>query len=249
MRILEAHTGISAKIAQKAGFDGIWISSLTESASKGLPDNELTAGEERLRTIREIRRVCDLPIIVDWDTGGKAEHLLHWIPELEKAGVDIVVLEDKTGLKKNSLLKEAEHILEDIDVFSDKLMAAKGAVDNMLVFARVESLIAKKSMYNALIRAEAYLQSGADGIVIHSKQQISAEEVMTFAYKFKKQFNKPLMAIPTTYNLPKKHQFDIVVYANHMLRASVKAMQVAADKLIKDDKNIDMISVKELLCI
>jgi len=224
--MLEAHNGLSSRIVEQSNFDGIWVSSLTESASKGLPDNEITSGEERLRTIREIRRASSKPIIVDWDTGGQVEHFTFWLKELERAGVSAVVIEDKSFPKRNSLLKgDKLHILEDVDKFSEKIKRGKEAVEDMMVIARLESLIAKKSMYEALIRAEAFLKAGADGIVIHSKSEVSAREVMEFAEKYKKEFSQPLVAIPTTYDLPTEHPFDIVIYANHLLRASLKAMK------------------------
>ena len=232
--MLEAHNGLSSRIVEQSNFDGIWVSSLTESASKGLPDNVLTSGEERVRTIKEIRRTSTKPIIVDWDTGGQTEHFTFWLKELERVGVSAVVIEDKSFPKRNSLLEgDKLHILESVDRFSEKIKKGKGVVKDMMVIARLESLIAKRSMYEALIRAEAFLEAGADGIVIHSKSEVSADEVMRFAEKYKKEFSQPLVAIPTTYVLPEPHPFDIIIYANHLLRASLKAMEDFAETFDK----------------
>lgn len=187
-----------------------------------MPDNELISLKERAELVDEIKRVSDKPVLVDIDTGGQIEHLPFNIKEFEKAGAWGVVMEDKKHPKHNSLL-DATHSLEDVDVFVEKIRVAKEATKNMKVFARLESLIAKRSMFEALIRASAYVKAGADGIVIHSKEQISCTEVMEFAKEFKG--NVPLIAIPTTYTLPEEHPFDIVIRANHMLRASIRGME------------------------
>jgi len=245
LNILEAHSGLSAKIVEETGFDGIWSSSLCDSASRCLPDTELVTLDERLNTIQEMRNVTDLPIVMDCDTGGATEHLYYRIKKLERAGVDYFVIEDKAFPKRNSLDKNAKHKLEDVDIFADKLMAAKDAVRDAKIIARVESLIAKKSLYEALLRSEAYLNAGADGILIHSKQKVDATEVMEFAKEYKKKWNKPLVAIPTTYQLPKNHPFDMIIYANHLLRASLRAMKETA-KTLKTD---NIATVKEIFNI
>jgi len=221
MRICEAHSGISAKLVELSDYEGIWVSSLTHSASKGLPDNELVSLKERVELVEEIRRVSTKPIIVDIDTGGRTEHLKYYIDWFKKAGAWALVMEDKRGVKVNSLIENGRHELEDIDTFCEKIKLAK----NIKIFARLESLIAKCSMYEALIRAEAYVKAGADGILIHSKKKVGADEVMEFAEKFRKQFPKTtLIAIPTTYKLPNKHLFDITIDANQMFRASLQGM-------------------------
>jgi len=239
---MEAHNGLSARLVNRSKFDGVWESSLTDSASKGLPDIELVSGDSRLNTIREIKENTDKPLIVDWDTGGQTDHFPYWVKRLEEAGVDAIIIEDKAFPKRNSLLKDAKHILEDVDKFSDKIIAGKKVAKDMLIFARLESLIAKHSMYEALLRAEAFVNAGADGIMIHSKSDVGEKEVMEFAARFREKWDLPLIAVPTTYKLPEKHPFNIVIYANHLLRASLKAMQEFLDT--QDEDKIS--SVKEI---
>jgi 2-methylisocitrate lyase-like PEP mutase family enzyme len=219
--IIEVHNGLSALIADKSKYDGLWISSLTHSASKGLPDTELIPLSERVDLVREIRRVSNKPIYVDVDTGGG--HIGYHAKWLADAGAYALIIEDKAFPKQNSLLKDKKHNLEDIDKFCDKIKEARKS--GIMIIARIESLIAKHSMYEALIRAEAYIQAGANGIMIHSKQQVDCSEVMEFAKKFRESWTLPLIAVPTTYQLPLEHPFDIVIHANHLLRASIKGMQ------------------------
>jgi len=240
---MEAHSGLSALLVEKSEYSGIWVSSLTHSAAKGLPDNELVPLKERIALVEEIRRVAQKPIIVDVDTGGSLEHIPYHMKWFEDAGADMIIMEDKKYPKQNSLLADGKHQLEDVDVFCSKIKAAKGAVSNMKIIARLESLIAKHSMYEALMRAEAYLEAGADGIMIHSKQKIDCTEVMEFATEFRKKHpDTPLVAVPTSYNLPQKHPFNVIIRANHMFRASMKAMLKTAENV--DDA--DMVSVQEI---
>lgn len=241
-QFIESHNGLSALLVDKSKYEGIWVSSLTESASKGMPDIELVSPDSRLNTIREIRNVSSKPIMVDWDTGGSIEHFPYWVRQLENAGVNYIMIEDKCFPKKNSLLEDVNQILEDIDIFCAKIRAGKEVAQKVKIFARVESLIAKKSIHDALIRAEAYVKAGADGIMIHSKQKVEAPEIMEFAKKFKKEFpDIPLVAVPTTYNLPEDHLFEFVITANHLLRASVRAMQNFID-----GKEVELASVEEI---
>lgn len=218
-KIIEVYNGLSALLAEKSDYDGLWISSLTHSASKGLPDTELVSLDERIDLVREIRRVSDKPIYVDVDTGG--HHIESYAKWLADAGANALIIEDKAFPKRNSLL-DTSHNLEDIDKFCEKIKQARSGI---MVIARIESLIAKHSVYEALVRAEAYEKAGADGIMIHSKQQVDCSEVMEFAKKFRKQSKLPLVAVPSTYTLPEKHPFDYVIHANHMLRASIKGMK------------------------
>lgn len=228
MKIIEVHSGISALLAEKSDYDGFWISSLTHAASKGLPDNELVPLKERIDLVSEIKRITTKPIIVDVDTMGAIEHVPYYTKAFEKAGAYAIVIEDKKYPKQNSLLEENSHQLEDVDVFCKKIKAAKesttGVFTGMKIVARLESLIAKRSMEDALIRAEAYVKAGADMILIHSKQKVDAGEVMEFAERFAVMSDVPLVAVPTTYNLPEDHPFEIVITANHLLRASIYAM-------------------------
>ena len=223
-KFLEASNGLAALLVEKSNYDGIWISSLCHAATKGFPDNELVPLKERIELVEEIKRITTKPIMVDIDTGGDIRHVPYYVQWFESAGAWAVVIEDKKYPKENSLLN-TEHQLEDVDIFCEKIRTAKWASKNILIIARLESLIAKKSVNDALIRAGAYLDAGADGILIHSKEEISATEVMEFAERFRKISDKTLIAIPTTYKLPENHPFDIVIYANHLLRASLKGMQ------------------------
>ena len=225
-KYLECHSGLSALLVEKSDYAGLWVSSLTHAAIHGLPDNELVPLKERVDLVEEIRRITTKPILVDIDTGGDIRHLPRYIQWFEKAGAAGVVIEDKKYPKENSLLDNGKHQMEDIDIFCGKIRIAKMASKGMMIIARLESLIAQRSIYDALIRAEAYVSCGADAILIHSKEKIEAREVMEFAAKFQEKFpDIPLVAIPTTYVLPEKHPFSIVIEANQMLRASLKAMQ------------------------
>ena len=241
IEILEAHNGISALLVEKSKYDGIWVSSLTHSAAKGLPDNELVPLTERVDLVRDIKRLTTKPIIVDVDTLGGVEHIPFYVKAFEQAGAYAIVIEDKKYPKQNSLLEKNNHQLEDVDTFCGKITVAKAHVKKMKIIARLESLIAKHSMAEALIRANAYVEAGADMILIHSKQKIEATEVMEFAEKFEKMSDIPLVCVPTTYVLPKEHPFKIVIHANQLLRVSLKAMQ---DYI--DGKGICMVGVEDI---
>jgi 2-methylisocitrate lyase-like PEP mutase family enzyme len=159
--------------------------------------------------------------------------------------VDIIMIEDKVFPKKNSLLEDVSQILEDVDVFANKIRAGKAAAGKVKVMARIESLIAKKSVFEALVRAEAYIKAGVDGVMIHSKEKVDCTEIMEFAERFKEKYpDMPLVAVPTTYNLPEDHPFDVVIYANMLLRASLKAMQETI--ALEDIKQADMVEVQEI---
>jgi len=238
--VLEAHSGLSAKVVENSGFDAIWESSLTDSGVKAQPDIELVSGDSRLRTIAEIREASKLPIIVDWDTGGQIDHFPFWVERLERAGVSAIIIEDKAFPKRNSLDKTAKHQLEDIDKFCTKIEAGKTKAKDILIFARLESLIAQHSVFEALVRAEAFIKAGADGIMIHSKTDVSDVEIFEFAKRFRVQFpNVILICVPTAYNhvYDKKLAeagFNIIIHANQLLRASLKAMRKVA-KMIKEN--------------
>lgn len=224
--ICEAHSGLSALLVEKSKYNGVWISSLTHAASKGLPDNELVPLKERVDLVSEIKRITDKPIIVDIDTGESLEHLPHIISWFSKAGAYAVIMEDKKYPKQNSLLEDATQNLEDVDVFSEKIRVAKANAGEMKVVARLESLIAKKSKYDALLRATAYIEAGADGVMVHSKQKVDCTEVMEVGTELRNRHPELiLVAVPTTYTLPEVHPFNIIIHANHLLRASLKAME------------------------
>ena len=243
--ILEAHNGLSGRIVEESTFDGMWESSLTDSGSKGLPDTELVTMDSRLDTIRQIKQVTTKPMIVDGDTGGQLDHFPYWVKRMQDVGVEAVIIEDKCYPKKNSLDKSASHILEEPDKFAAKITAGKKVAKDILIFARLESLIAKKSIFEALIRAEAYIEAGADGIMIHSKSEVSGDEVLEFAQRFREKFDHPLVCVPTTYNHMteaelKEAGFNIIIHANHMLRASFKAMKMACETIEYNNRSIEL---------
>lgn len=242
MKFCEAHSGLSALLVDKSKYDGIWVSSLTHSAAKGMPDNELVPLKERVDMVIDFKRLTKKPILVDVDTLGGVEHIPYYVWAFAQAGAWGIVIEDKKYPKQNSLLEENKHQLEDVDVFCEKIKIAKGCAGNMKIVARLESLIAKHSMAEALIRAEAYVEAGADMILIHSKQQVDASEVMNFATRFREVSSVPLIAVPTTYTLPEENPFDVTISANHLLRASMRAMQM----FLQGDEDVELASVKSL---
>lgn len=230
LKAIETSSGLMARIAEKSDYNCLWVSSLCHSASLGLPDNELVPLSERVELVKQIRRVSTKPIIVDIDTGGNIEHLPHIIKWFEEAGAFAVIMEDKRGVKQNSLLEEAKHELEDIDVFSEKIKVCRRTAKKMQIYARLESLIARRSKFEAVLRARAYLDAGADGIMVHSKVKVDSTEVMEVGQEIRKIDRKTtLIAVPTNYELPKKHPFDLIIDANQLTRASIKAMQNYVD--------------------
>lgn len=242
LRVIEVHSGLSALLAHKSSYGAVWISSLTHAAIKGLPDNELVPLKERVDFVAEIARITDKPIIVDIDNGGTVEHLPHLISWFQRAGACAVILEDKKGTKKNSLLADNVHQLEDVDVFREKIKVAKEHAGGMKIYARLESLIAQRSKFEALTRAEAYIDAGADGIMVHSKVKVDCTEVMEVGEDLRRRYPEiTLIAVPTTYVLPEKHPFDIIIMANHLLRASLKAMQKYIAK-----EEVELASVEEI---
>lgn len=242
MKIIEAHSGLSCLLVDKSDYDGVWISSLTHAAIKGLPDNELVPLKERVDLVEEFKRITDKPIIVDIDTGESIEHLPFIIDWFARAGAYAIIMEDKKYPKQNSLLTEGKHQLEDVDTFVEKIKVAKKYCGKMKVFARLESLIAQHSRHEALVRADAYINAGADGIMVHSKTKLDPAEVMEVGTTIRKQYKEiTLIAVPTTYVLPEKHPFDITIKANHLLRASLAAMK----KYLSGEKT-DLASVQDI---
>ena len=268
LRFLETHNPISALIAEnlevnkkgkKISFDGFWSSSLTDSTSMGKPDNEYVDNSLRLTSINHIFDVTSKPLIFDADTGGKIEHFDMKIKTIERTGISAIIMEDKTGLKKNSLLENTKNqTQEDISVFAKKIAIGKKAQvsRDFMIIARIESFILGKKLNDAMKRAEAYLASGADGIMIHSKDK-SPKEVFNFARSFKKSFKEiPLVCVPSTYNSVKekeliKEGFNIVIYANHMLRGAYPAMLNVAKKILENGRakevENNLQSIKEIL--
>ena len=249
LRVLEASNGLTGIIVEntKVGdkeFDAMWLSSLCDSTIKGKPDNESVDFSSKVRTIEEILEVTSKPIIVDGDTGGKTEHFIYNIRTLERLGVSAVIVEDKKGLKHNSLLENSEQTLEDKEIFAEKIRQGKSSLqsDDFMIIARLESFIAGKDINDALDRAEAYINAGADGIMIHSKKE-DGKEILDFIAEFKNRYtNIPLVLVPTTYNHFKDTQLfnlgaDIVIYANQLLRSSYKIMNIVAEKILQDESS------------
>ncbi len=265
VRILEAHSALSALIVENSKgdngleFDGMWSSSLTDSTSKGKPDIEAVDVTTRMHTINEIFEVTTKPMIYDADTGGIAEHFAFTVRTLERTGISAVIIEDKTGLKKNSLLgNEVEQTQDCIENFCDKIKVGKKAqiTDDFMIIARVESLILDKGMDDAFTRAKAYLEAGADGIMIHSRKEDPAE-ILEFA-RLIKEFNPkaPLIVVPTSFNQITATELseagvNVVIYANHLLRASYPGMKNVAKTILNNDRSFEaeksLMSIKEIL--
>ena len=240
-------------------FDGMWASSLTDSTSRGKPDIEAVDFSSRAITLNEVFEVTTKPLIYDGDTGGKVEHFTFTVKNLERLGVSAVVIEDKVGLKRNSLHgTDVEQFQEDIDKFCEKINAGKDSQnsEDFMIIARIESLILDKGINDAKKRAEKYLEAGADGILIHSRKE-DGKEIEEFSRFYKElNINKPLAVVPTSYNQFTEEELasngaNIIIYANHLLRSSYPAMVNTAKSILKNsrskeaDKNL--ISIKEIL--
>lgn len=260
IRIIEAHNGLSAIVASTTSilaqdsrsieFDGLWVSSLTSSASKGLPDTELGSMERRLETIAEILSVTSKPLIVDGDTGGEAVNFEYFCSRLEFLGVSAVIIEDKKYPKRNSLSADASHALEEPEIFCNKIRRGREVLlsNDFMIFARLESLVVNQGVDDALIRARMYLEAGADGIMIHSTKA-TIDEVCLFLEGYKALskeigFRKPVICVPTTYNNVRveemfQHGVDIVIHANHLLRAAHSAMQKVCETILKNNRTLE----------
>jgi len=268
VRILEVHSGLSGLIAEKVRvssekedreFDGMWISSLTDSTSKGKPDIELVDLTSRLNTINDVLEVTTKPVILDGDTGGQLEHFPYMVRTLERLGVSAVIIEDKKGLKKNSLFgTDVQQTQCTIDEFCQKIKAGKQAqsTKDFMVIARLESLILKAGEEDALQRAKAYIEAGADAIMIHSKEK-TPDEVLSFLKKYS-QFNSkvPVVVVPTSYNAITEEELaeagvSVVIYANHMLRSAYPAMQKTAETILRAHRSKEAdelcMPIKEIL--
>jgi phosphoenolpyruvate phosphomutase len=268
IRALETHSPLCGLIVeneqvtrsgQTVAFDAMWSSSLTDSTLRGKPDIEVVDLNSRLQTVYDILEVTQKPIIYDADTGGKPEHLHFTVRTLERAGVSAVIIEDKTGLKKNSLLgRSAGQAQERPEQFSDKVRIACSARRNahFLVIARIESLVLGEPQSDALQRALAYTEAGADGIMIHSKKP-SPVEVLQFASDFRKhKRHVPLVVVPSTFSSVTEQElvaagFNIVIYANQLLRAAYPAMRAAAHSILKHQRAFEcehqLMSIEQIL--
>lgn len=270
VRVMEAHNGMSGLLVQQTNiiennepreFDAIWISSLTDSTAKGKPDTEYVDKTSRFQTINDVLDVTTKPIILDGDTGGIPEHFAMFVKNLERLGVSAVVIEDKVGVKRNSLFgTDVLQQLDTIENFCNKISSAKKALvtDEFMIFARLESLIAGKGQEDAIERAKAYISAGADGIMIHSRHS-DGKEIMDFMKAFNKlNYNVPVISVPSAYNqfTEKELQdagFSIVIYANHLLRSAFPAMQKTAESILRNTRSLEAdefcISIKEVLKI
>lgn len=253
VRILEAHDGLSGLIIENLqfeqngvmeSFDGMWSSSLTDSTSKGKPDIEAVDLTTRMQDLTNILECTTKPIIYDGDTGGKLEHFVFTVRTLERNGISAVIIEDKIGLKKNSLFgTDAIQTQDTIENFCNKIKAGKNAqvTKDFMIIARVESLIAGKPVADALERAFAYVGAGADGVMIHSKEKTGAD-IKEFCTAFRKKHTKvPIVIVPTTYDQFRTEDFEqwgvnIVIYANHMLRAAYPAMMKVARSILENHR-------------
>lgn len=250
VKAIEAHSGLTGLIAEKTlierngefdQFDAMWVSSLCDSTDKGKPDIELVDISSRLRTIDDIMEVTTKPIILDGDTGGLTEHFVYNVRTLERMGVSAVIIEDKTGLKKNSLFgTEVQQTQDSIENFSAKIAAGKKAqlTEDFMIIARIESLILEQGMEDALLRAFSFRDAGADGIMIHSRKK-DPTEIFEFCDKFrKKDSNTPIVVVPTSFNSVteeefEKHGVNIVIYANQLMRAAFPAMKSVAEEILR----------------
>ena len=256
VKTIEAHSGLTGLIAEKTvvekngkldQFDAMWVSSLCDSTDRGKPDIELVDMSSRLRTINDIMEVTTKPIILDGDTGGLTEHFVYNVRTLERMGVSAIIIEDKTGLKKNSLFgTEVVQTQDSIENFSAKIAAGKKAqlTDDFMIIARIESLILERGMDDALTRAKAFVEAGADGIMIHSRRK-EPDEIFEFCDKFR-EFDKttPIVVVPTSFNTVNEeelsaHGVNIVIYANQLMRAAFPAMKKTAELILSSHRALE----------
>ncbi|NOW89388.1 phosphoenolpyruvate phosphomutase [Clostridium beijerinckii] len=270
LRILEAHNGLTGLIVEKTKvqrdgkikeFDGMWISSLCDSTAKGKPDIELVDLTSRLNTINDILEVTTKPIIVDGDTGGQIEHFVYTVKTLERLGVSAIIIEDKTGLKKNSLFgTEVKQTQDTIEHFCDKIRAGREArvTSDFMIISRIESLIAVAGMDDAIKRAKAYIEAGTDGIMIHSKEK-DGREIIEFCRRYNEFENRvPLVVVPTSYNFMKEEELmelgvNVIIYANHLIRSAYPAMVNTAKSILENGRSkeasINCMPIKEILTL
>lgn len=268
VRIMEAHSGLSGLIVENVeiekedgihGFDGMWSSSLTDSTSKGKPDIEAVDLTTRMHTLTDILECTTKPIIYDGDTGDIPEHFVFTVRTLERNGVSAVIIEDKKGLKKNSLFgTEAKQVLATEEEFCEKITAGKKAqvTKDFMIIARIEEIIAGYSVDDAITKAFAAVRAGADGVMIHSKDK-SGMDIKEFCENFRKEYSSiPIVLVPTTYNQFTEDELaswgaNIIIYANHMLRASYPAMKKVAEKILRAERSLevteDCMPIKQIL--
>ncbi len=269
IRVMEAHSGLSALVVEntflqdgygkRQEYDAVWMSSLTDSSNKGKPDIETVDFTSRMQTVNEILEVTTKPIIFDGDTGGKPEHFSFMVRSLERMGVSAVIIEDKTGLKKNSLFEEqASQTQDSIEHFCEKIRIGKNSqvTEHFMIIARIESLILGKSIDDAMERAVAYIDAGVDGIMIHSKQK-NASEILEFAKKYSRlEMKMPLVAVPSTYTEIYAEQLqqagvNMIIYANQLLRSAYPVMVQTALSILENGRSKEteylLLPIDELL--
>lgn len=270
VKAIEVHSGLTGLIAEKTvvehegrldQFDAMWISSLCDSTAKGKPDIELVDMTSRFRTIDDVTEVTTKPIIFDGDTGGLTEHFVYTVRSLEKMGVSAVIIEDKTGLKKNSLFgTEVAQTQDTIENFSAKIAAGKKVqlTDDFMIIARIESLILERGMEDALERARAFVKAGADGIMIHSRKKDPAE-IVEFCDKFRAEDKEtPIVVVPSSFNVITEeelaeHGANIVIYANQLTRSAFPAMEETAKDILRHHraKEVDdrLMPIKDIISL
>lgn len=270
LSVCEAHNGITGLIVEKTAvdtpngrkqFDAMWVSSLCDSTAKGKPDIELVDMTSRLGTLEEIMEVTTKPIILDGDTGGQIEHFVYNVQTLERMGISAIIIEDKKGLKKNSLFGTGVGQQQDtIEGFCQKIAAGKNAqkTRDFMIIARCESLILEQGLEDALERCHAYVKAGADGVMIHSKSK-TPDEVYAFCDAFRKADPKtPIIVVPTTYNGETEaqlaaHGVNVVIHANHLIRSAFPAMQATARSILEHGRSREAdqlcMSIKEILTL
>ncbi len=268
LRFLDIHNGLSALIIENISFhandtvrefDGMWASSLTDSTAKGKPDIEAVDVTSRISTLDGILDVTTKPIIFDGDTGGIKEHFQFTVRTLERLGISAVIIEDKIGLKKNSLFgNEVEQTQDSIENFNEKIKAGKVAqvTDDFMIIARIESLILEKGMKDALKRAKSYIKAGADGIMIHSRKK-DPGEILEFCDEYNKfEERKPLVVVPSSFDSIYEHELsergvNIIIYANQLLRSAYPAMIKTAESILQNQRALEsssgMMSIKDIL--
>lgn len=270
VRILESHSGLTGLICEnvsveingkKREFDGMWSSSLTDSTSKGKPDIEAVDLTTRLHSINDMLECTTKPLIYDGDTGGKPEHFVFAVRTLERLGISAIIIEDKIGLKKNSLFgTEVKQEQDSVEDFCYKIKAGKKAqvTNDFMIIARIESLICGKDVHEALERAYSYVSAGADGVMIHSKEK-SGDDIKEFCVRFReKDSSTPIVVVPSTYNHITEDALiewgaNVVIYANHLLRASYPAMNDVAKSILTNSRSLEVdqscMSIKEILTL
>jgi len=268
VRLLEVHNGLTGLIVEnicvdtpegRREFDGMWGSSLTDSTAKGKPDIEAVDLTSRLSTLNDVLEVTTKPIVYDGDTGGKAEHFVFTVKTLERLGISAVIIEDKVGLKKNSLFGiDVAQTQDSIEGFCHKIRMGKKAqaTDAFMIIARVESLILGKGLKDAITRAKAYIGAGADGIMIHSREE-KPDEIFSFCLEYNQFENRKLLVVvPSSYNQVTeedfiKHGVDVVIYANQLLRSAYPAMVKTAKTILECHRSTEaddwMMSIKEII--